>query len=72
MHPPEVARAAVYAAGAHLDDVDLASYADLDRGISGANDANMSACEQSSRHVTKPPREKPRCAIGGRSGNRAI
>ena len=32
----EVARAAVYAAGAHLDDVDLASYADLDRGISGA------------------------------------
>ena len=32
----EVARAAVYAAGAHLDDADLASYADLDRGISGA------------------------------------
>jgi alkylation response protein AidB-like acyl-CoA dehydrogenase len=32
----EVARAAVYAAGAHLDGVDLASYADLDRGISGA------------------------------------
>ena len=32
----EVARAAVYAAGAHLDDLDLASYADLDRGISGA------------------------------------
>jgi alkylation response protein AidB-like acyl-CoA dehydrogenase len=32
----EVARAAVYAAGAHLDDMDLASYADLDRGISGA------------------------------------
>jgi len=32
----EVARAAVYAAGAHLDGVDLTSYADLDRGISGA------------------------------------
>ncbi len=32
----EVARAAVYAAGAHLDGHDLASYADLDRGISGA------------------------------------
>ncbi len=32
----EVARAAVYAAGAHLDDHGLASYADLDRGISGA------------------------------------
>ena len=32
----EVARAAVYAAGAHLDEHDLASYADLDRGISGA------------------------------------
>ncbi len=32
----EVARAAVYAAGARLDGDDLAAYADLDRGISGA------------------------------------
>ena len=36
---PRSRAAAVYAAGAHLDDVDLASYADLDRGDLGRQGA---------------------------------